>query len=211
MRGMSVRTCDSSWALESSIGLVPSWGFMPNLGFMPGCVPKRPDGYHRAGHGGETLGRAAVAHGNFQQFETSKRSERRTFAGVAVCFAYLHRRARIDPNGKPHSGKACCKPRQRIAPAVADEIAEAIDVEHLAAQFLDSLPRRRQLQGRQTVAQRRPQRAQPGAAPRTPPAPPQGPPPPGKIVRRGNIRQLGASAIAPAMTDCAGTPWVMSI
>src|ERR1700719_463513 len=165
MRGISVRTCDSSWALESSIGLVPSWGFMPNLGFMPGCVPKRPDGYHRAGPGGETLSRAAVAHGNFQQFETSKRSERSTFAGVAVCFAYLHRRTRIDLNGKPHSGKACCKARQRIASDVADEIAETIDVEHLAAQLLDSLLWRRQLQVRQAVAQRRPQRAQPDAAP----------------------------------------------
>src|ERR1700681_2125231 len=137
MRGISVKTCDSSWALESFIGFVPDLGFMPNLGFMPGCTPEWPDGYHRARAGGETLRRAAVAHGNFQQFETSKRSERSTFAGVAVCLAYLHRRARIDPNGKPHSGKACCKARQRIASDVADEIAETIDVEPLAAQPLD--------------------------------------------------------------------------
>src|ERR1700730_309145 len=124
---------------------------MPNLGFMPGCTPKRPDDYHRAGPGSETLRRVAVAHGNFQQFETSKRSERSTFAGVAVCFAYLHRRARTDPNGKPHSGKACCKTRQRIAPDVADEIAETGGIDPLAAQLLDSPARRRQLQGCQTV------------------------------------------------------------
>ncbi len=32
----------------------------------------------------------AVAHGNFQQLETSKRSERNTFASVAVSLNYLH-------------------------------------------------------------------------------------------------------------------------
>src|ERR1700747_2317564 len=110
---------------------------------------QRPDGYHRARPGGEMPRSIALAHRNFQQLETSKRSERNTVAGVAISLEYLDRRARSDPNGKPHSGKAGLEARQRVARDIAHEIAESVDIQHLAAQLLDPLPRLRQPQMRQ--------------------------------------------------------------
>src|SRR5271163_3619483 len=160
---MSVRSCDSSCAVESSITLMPEIYFdatnsLPGLNLMPEFSSQRPDRHHRARPGGEMLRSTAVAQGNLQQLETSKRSERDTFADVAICLSNLHRRATIDPNGKPHTGKARLELRQRVPPDIAHEIAKAVDVEHLAAQLLDSLARLCQFQTRQAVAQRRPQR-----------------------------------------------------
>src|SRR5690242_12807117 len=131
---------------------------LPGLALVSGCTPQRSDGYYRARPGGETLRGTAVAHGNFQQLEASERSERNTVAGVAIRLKYLHRRAHADPNRKAHSGKARLKTGQRRGTDIAHQIAEAVHVKHLATQLIHSLARLRQLQTRQAVDHRRPQR-----------------------------------------------------
>ncbi len=102
-RGMSVRTCESSCVCYFIPCLSSAYARGRDVTIAPGpaakCCAALPS-------------RTAIS----SKLETSKRSERNTFASVAVSLHYLHRRAAIDPNGKPHSGKARLELRPCVRP-----------------------------------------------------------------------------------------------